>query len=71
MDPFCFLCFMFVMLSYLFLAALYLVNCCERAGLGSFVCEVFLCFCHYPKCCPGSSLVFDCINSWSLPSSLL
>ena len=37
--------------------------------LGSPVCDVFLCFCHFPIWCPGSGVVFDCIDSWSLPFS--
>ena len=24
----------------------------------------FLCFCHFPKWCPGSGVVLDCIDSW-------
>ena len=39
--------------------------------LCSYVCDVFLWFCHFPICCPGSGVAFDCIDSWSLPSSLL
>ena len=38
--------------------------------LGSLVCDVFLCFCHFPIWCSGSGVVFDCIDSWSLPSFL-
>ena len=33
--------------------------------LGSLVCDVFSCFCHFPLWCPGSGVVFDCIDSWS------
>ena len=29
--------------------------------LGSLVCDVFLCFCHFPMWCPGSDVVPDCI----------
>ena len=41
--------------------------------LGSPVCDVFLCFCHFPMRCPGSGVVhvLDCIDSRSLPSYLL
>ena len=39
--------------------------------LGSLVGDVFLCFCHFPMWCPGSGVVFDFIDSGSLPSSLL
>ena len=50
---FCYLCFVFVMLSCLFIAALW-----SPAGK-----DVFLCFCHFPMCCPGMGVVLDCINS--------
>ena len=30
--------------------------------LGSLVCDVFLCFCHFHVWCPGSGVVFDCID---------
>ena len=30
-----------------------------------------LCFCHFPLRCPGSRVVFDCTDSWSLPSAIL
>ena len=38
--------------------------------LGSFVCCVILtiCFCHFPLWCPGSDVVLDCFDSWSLRS---
>ena len=39
--------------------------------LGSLVCDVFLCFCHFLMWSTGSGVVLDCIDSWSLPSSLL
>ena len=39
--------------------------------LGSLVFDVFFCFCHFPMWCPGSGVFLDCINSCSLPSSLL
>ena len=42
-----------------------------RYILGSYVCDVFLCFRHFPVWYPGSGLVLDYIKSWSLPSSLL
>ena len=62
MDPFCYLCFMFIMLSCLFNAALW-----SPAGkgqpLGALVCDVFLRFCHFPMWCPGSGVVLDCIDS--------
>ena len=31
--------------------------------LCSLVCDVFLCFCHIPMCCPGSGVALDCIDS--------
>ena len=31
--------------------------------LGSLECDVFLCFSHFPMCCPGSGLVLDWIDS--------
>ena len=39
--------------------------------LDSLVCDVFLCFCHFPIWCFGSGMELDCIDSWSLPSFLL
>ena len=37
-------------------------TCWERVGvLALFVCDVFLCFCHFPICCPESGVVYDCI----------
>ena len=34
-------------------------------SLGCLVCDVFLFFfCNFPTWCPGSGVVFDCINSW-------
>ena len=38
--------------------------------LGSIVCDVFV-FCHFHTWCPRSSVVLDCIDSWSLSSSFL
>ena len=63
MDPFCYLWFGFVMLSCLFIAALW-----SPAGKGLtswpfLVCDDFLCFCHFPMWCLGSVVVFDCIDS--------
>ena len=37
----------------------------------SFVCYVFLCFCHFHIMCTVSGEVLDCIDCLSLPSSLL
>ena len=34
-------------------------------------CMFFLVFCHFPISCPGSGVVFDCIDYSSLPFYLL
>ena len=39
------------------------VTCWKRAGHLVLVCDVSLCFCHFPMWYPGSDAVFDCINS--------
>ena len=41
-----------------------------RKGLTSWlsVCDVSLCFCHFPVWCPRSGVVLDCIDSWSFLS---
>ena len=46
-------------------------TCWERAGLFALVCDVWLCFCHFPKWYPRSGVVLDCIHSWSLSYFLL
>ena len=52
---------MSAMLSCLFLEALW-----SPAGKGLaswlFVCDAFLCFCHFPIWCPGSGVVSVCIS---------
>ena len=59
-------CYLSLSLPYLFLAALcspvgkLLIS---KAALGSLVCDVFLCFCHFPIWCPGSGVVLDCVDS--------
>ena len=65
--------FIFAILSCLFITAMWSP---VGKGLTSWLSCVwsFLCFCHFPIFCPGSGMVqnvLDCINSWSLPSSLL
>ena len=45
------------------------VTCWERTR--HFCMWRFLCICHVPIRCPGSGVVLDCIDCWSLPSSLL
>ena len=44
---------MFIILSCLFIAALW-SPAGKRVSLGSLVCGVFLCFSHFPMCCPWS-----------------
>ena len=38
-------------------------TCLERADLLALVCDVELCFCHFPMLYLGSGVVLDCINS--------
>ena len=54
-------------LGCLFLAALWSP---VRKGLTSWlsVCDVSLCFCHFPIWCPRSGVVLDCIHSLSFLS---
>ena len=47
------------------------VTCWEGAGLLALACDVKLSFCHVPMWYPGSGVVLDCIDSWSLPPFLL
>ena len=60
-------------LSYLLICSLQ--HCGHLLGkgwpLGYLVCYVFLCFCLFHILWPGSGEVLDCIDSLSLPSSLL
>ena len=64
--------FVFVMLySFLSVPGNLVTTCLERADILTIVCDVFLRICHFPIWCPGSGVVFDCINSRYLPSSLL
>ena len=62
MDQFWYACFVFVLLSCLFIAALW-----SPAGKGltswlSCICYLLLCFCHFPMWCPGSDVVLDFID---------
>ena len=44
----------------------HMVTCWETADLLALVCDVYLCFCHFPMWYPGSGVpdvVLDCINS--------
>ena len=47
------------------------VTCWERADLLALVCGVKLCGFYFLIWYPGSGVVLDCIDSWSLPSFLL
>ena len=58
MDPFYYLCFVSVMVSCLFIAALW-----SLARKGSLVCNDFLCFCHFAMWCLGPGVVLDCTDS--------
>ena len=40
-----------------------LVTCWASADLLALVCDVQLCFCHFPMWYLGSGVVFDCIDS--------
>ena len=40
-----------------------MVNYWERADLLALVCDVLLCFCHFPIWCPGSGVMLDCLDS--------
>ena len=39
------------------------VTCWERTELFALVCDVYLCFCHFPIWYPRSGVVLDCIDS--------
>ena len=39
------------------------VTCWERADALTLVCDVKLCFCHFPIWYPGSGVVLYCIDS--------
>ena len=39
------------------------VTCWEKANHLALVCDVLLCFCHFPMWYPGSGLVLDGIDS--------
>ena len=61
-DPFCYLCFVFVMCVHCSLV----VTCWERANFLALLYVRFLCFFHFPIWCLGSVVVLDCIDSWSV-----
>ena len=56
---------------FLFVHCWLVVTCWESADLFSLVCDVLLCFCQFPMWYPGSGVLLDCINSWSLPPFFL
>ena len=61
MDPF----FVIYVLCLSYFLVCSLQTCGHLLGkgwpLGSLVCDVFLCFCHFPMWCPGQGVVLDCI----------
>ena len=64
------LCFMFVMLSCLFIADLRSPAGKELTSWHSCM-WCFIVFCHFHMWCPGSGVVLDRIDSWSSPPFLL
>ena len=69
MDHLCYLCLVFVMLSRLFIAALWSP---AGKGLTSWLLFVmFILFWYFSMWYPGSGVALDCIDSFSLPPFLL
>ena len=66
----CFFCGPFLLFVFRVCLVFLSVHCSLVGNwpLGSFVCDVLLCFCYFPMWCPGSGLLLDCIDSWYLPS---
>ena len=62
MDHLCYLCIVFLMLSRLLNAVLWL-PVGKRAVLLALVCGVKLCGCYFPIWYPGSGVILDCIDS--------
>ena len=64
MDPFCYLCFVFV-LSYCVVCFMQPCGHLLEKGrsFGFLARDVFLSLCHFSIWCPGSGVVFDCIDS--------
>ena len=61
MDHLCYLCFVYVMLSRLFISALWSP---EGNGLTSWLLFVmFIVVCYFPIWYPGTGVVMDCIDS--------
>ena len=69
-DHFCYLCFVFVMFSYLFIVTL-LLPAGKELTSWLFCMWYFIVFCHLPKWCPWSGVVLDWFGSWSLPTFLI
>ena len=67
MDHFSHLCFVFifVILSCLFLDALWSPVLGTSLTIGTLVCDVFLCFYHFRIQYPSTGVVLDCIDSQS------
>ena len=64
----CVICVMFLSFFCVYSSLL----CDAGKGLTSWLSFViFYYFCHFPMWYPGSGVVFDCFDSWSLPSFLL
>ena len=59
---FCYLCLLYCLFCFL-------QTCGHADLLALFLYDGLLCFCHFPIRRPGSGVVLDCIDSWSLPSS--
>ena len=61
----CFFCGSFVLFMFCVSHAFgcLVVTCWERANPLALVCDVLLCFCHFPMWYPGSGLVLDGIDS--------
>ena len=60
MDHLCFLCLVLLMLSHLFIAALWSP---AGKGLTSWLLLVMFIVCYFPMWYPGSGVVIDCIVS--------
>ena len=62
MDHLCYVCRVFVMVSRLFIVALWSPS---GKGLTSWLlfCDIRLCFCHFPMWYSGSGVVLDCSDS--------
>ena len=61
MDHLCFLCLVFLMLSRLFIAALW--SSAEKGLTYWLLLVMFIYFCYFPMWYPGSGVVLDCIFS--------